>query len=150
MNKDLYFRAACAVRDRKQSDELFIDRDEIIDDVICSGALRHASRSDLERLVVGLYATIALNRENCYSYQRRKGKYINLERCSSPSILKEVMDNAKTDIKAHGTTWQRLSQQLKQIQTQTVPGQYRFDPDAPDALIIDETFEELVERLLTA
>lgn len=150
MSKDLYSKIVCIVRDRKQDGDLFIDRDEIIDEVISSGVLSHESRGDLERNVAAMYASIALNSEKCFSYKRRKGKYINLEQCDSPKILKKIMGNTKMDIKAHGATWQRLLQQLKLLQAQTVPGQYRLDPEASDAPIIDETFEELVERLMSA
>ena len=97
---------------------------------------------EMQETILRLTLTTILNANKFYSVVRRKGLFANSENCKK-AYLKQLINNAKSDVKRIETLIEKLN---KQVDIAEIDGQMAFDADTME-IFEEMTEEELVEML---
>lgn len=97
---------------------------------------------EMQETILRLTLTTILNANKFYSVVRRKGLFANSENCKK-AYLKQLIENAKSDVKRIETLIEKLN---KQVNIAEIDGQMAFDADTME-IFEEMTKEELVQML---
>lgn len=146
-SKGVYTALLDCVRGMKVDGEIMLDANDVKNAVKSKVDASDFDKEELLDAYISFLAAIVLNQENCYSLERRTGKYVNLDACTNADSIIAILGNKESDIGADMKIWDAIKQHLLKIKETSTPGQYCMDYNDPTSIYAEESIEDMLRRV---